>query len=89
MFRKRWGGRIESDAGFSAWLGRDALAYREGNRRMEITIDWGGKQIAVFQVSIARWDDDPGNLIDEKERTRIAGNIQRVVESQGYTTKLM
>ncbi len=90
MFKKKWwAGRIDSDEGFSVWLGRDALVYREGKRRMVITIDFGGSQVVIFEISIGRWDDDPNNAVDEKEKARIADNLKRAIESQGYTASFM
>jgi hypothetical protein len=90
MFRKRrWyqrgSGGIDSDEGFSVFLGRDALLYKEGNRRMTINIDWGTAQIVVFRVSIGRWEDNPAKLVDDATRLRIENNVKRALEWMGWS----
>ena len=88
MFKKRrWftRGRIDSDEGFSVALGRDAVAYWEGSRRMLITADAGAGKVVVFTESIGRWDDDLSHSVCSEERERIAHNIQRAFESQGQS----
>jgi hypothetical protein len=92
MFRKRkWyehgTGAIESDEGFSVFLGRDALAYRENGRKMTITVDSGAGQAVVFKVSIGRWEDDPAHLADDETRTRIENNVRRVLEWMGWNVR--
>ena len=76
MFRKRkWyergRGRIESDEGFSVFLGRDAVIYGEDGRSMTITVDSGADRAVVFKASIGRWDDDPAHLVDDETSRKI------------------
>ena len=90
MFRqRRWyqrgSGRIDSDEGFSVFLGRDTLTYKEGNSQMTITIDSGAGQVVVFRVSIGRWDNDPARLADDATRLRIEDNVRRVLEWLGWS----
>jgi hypothetical protein len=92
MFRKRkWyqrgRGRIESDEGFSVFVGRDAVTYREDGREMTITVDSGAGRAVVFKASIGRWDDDPARLVDDETRTRIQNNVGSVLEWLGWNVR--
>ena len=92
MFKRRlWfhRGRIDSDEGFSVAFGRDMVVYRESGRRMAITADVGAQEANIFTISIGRWDDDQVNIISEAEKQRIADNIERALEWQGLTVKLI
>jgi len=89
--KRRWfsGGRIDSDEGFSVRLGRDAVAYWEGSRRMLITADVGAGKVYVFTETIGRWDDDSSHTVNDEERQRIADNLRRAFESQGFSVALL
>ena len=92
MFTKRkffHRGRIESDEGFAVAFGRDIVAYYESGRRMAITADFGGRQGNVFVDTVGRWDDDPLNASDEKEKQRISDNVKRALEWGGMQITLM
>jgi hypothetical protein len=74
-------GRIYSDEGYSVSTGaRDAIVYREGNRKMTISVLEGN---GVYEETIGRWDDNPTQRIALVDCTRIAENIRRAFESQG------
>jgi hypothetical protein len=75
--------RIYSDEGFSvSTAARDAIVYREGNRKMTISVLEGN---GVYEETIGRWDDNPTQRIANEERTRIAANIRCAFESQGLS----
>lgn len=75
--------RQYSDEGFSVSTGaRDAIVYREGNRKMTISVLDGS---GVYEETIGRWDDNPTQKIANEERMRIAENIRRAFESQGLS----
>jgi len=48
---------------------------------MTITVMEGN---GVYEETIGRWDDDPVKRIGDEERKRIADNIKRAFESQGW-----
>jgi hypothetical protein len=73
------GSRVVSDEGFSVKWGRDALLYKEHERTMTVTIDWGGNGITLFSGSVTRWDDDPSTLIDKDAQGAIVNNIFRAL----------
>jgi hypothetical protein len=80
---------IYSDEGFSVVIWKDGLLYREHERKMSVTSEWTLNGFAVSTITIGRWDDDLGNAVDEKEKHRIADNIRRALESQGYSVTLL
>ena len=82
-------GRIESDEGFSVAFGRDTVVYYESGRRMAITGDFSGSTGAIYADTIGRWDDDPLNAVNEKEKDRIANNIKRALEWDGIPVLLI
>jgi hypothetical protein len=89
-FEKEGGTSAEAEGltvtrAFLFFLVRDALLYKEGNRRMTINIDWGTAQIVVFRVSIGRWEDDPAKLVDDATRLRIENNVKRALEWLGWS----
>jgi hypothetical protein len=74
-------GRIYSDEGFSVGTGgRDSIVYREADRKMTITVVEG---YGIYEETIGRWDDNPTEKIGGEERSRIATNLKRALESQG------
>ena len=80
--------RIYSKEGFSVQFGRDSLIYREGKGKMVTTVDSSGNDVTLFITSIGRWNADLMNSVDDAEKQRIATNIQRALESQGYSVHL-
>jgi len=80
--------KIISSEGFVVETGRDRLVYQENGRRMTITTELEPTGWAVALDTIARWDDDLSRSIASEERNRIAANIKRALESQGYNASI-
>ena len=92
MFRRgRWfrSHVIHSDEGFSVVVGKNGIAYREGERSMSITAEWTVAGIAIYTHTIGRWDDDPLHSVDSGKKREIASNIKRALESQGEKVDLL
>jgi hypothetical protein len=92
MFRRGWFRRnwIYSDEGFSVQVaGRFAVIYREGKRRMAVSVEMLTRGFAISLERIGRWDDDPIRSIGEREKHRIVLNIKRALESQGESVELL
>ena len=66
--------------------GRDAIVYHEGSRKMTITVNEGN---SIYAKTIGRWDDNPTQRISDQERVRIADNIRRAFESQGWAVRFL
>jgi hypothetical protein len=78
----------ETDEGFSVNYGRDVAIYREGNRRLTLSIDVGGKWATIFVGSGARWDDDPNNAIDAAAQMMIIERVKKALEWSGLQVSL-
>jgi hypothetical protein len=56
---------------------------------MAITADFGVGAGAIYLDSVGRWDDDPLNAVNDKEKQRIADNVKRALEWNGIHVLLM
>ena len=90
MFKKsRFSSWItNADEGFSVTYSRDFAIYREGNRRLTLSIDTGGNTATIFVGSGGRWDDDPSESFDAEMQMKIIGRVQKALEWSGLQVSL-
>ena len=83
------GNTIESDEGFSvATVGRAGLRYREGGRSLFVDSEFlVGPTLMVVYSSRMRWEHS-GEQADAATKLRVAENIRRAAESQGYRIRI-
>jgi hypothetical protein len=91
MFKKSWFSPWINniDEGFSVFVSRAFAIYREGARRLTLSIDNGGRHGAtIFLGSGARWDDNPGASIDAETQMMIIERVKKALEWSGLQVSL-
>jgi hypothetical protein len=60
-----------------------SFLYRERGRRVRVPGEAMADGFAVYASSIRQWESSPSDVIDDKERQRIATNIREYFVDRG------
>jgi hypothetical protein len=88
VFKKTGPNTVVSDEGFAVEvLGRTGIRYTEGDRVMHVDSEIlvGQHGMTVFSPSIQKWEPPhEDDVVDDRVRARIVGNLRRAFEFQGF-----